>query len=96
LGVAGASRFDWIGRFDCLHDYTKGRGTRNDSATRLQIFDRLKTLAFGPQTIEMRAARDSRIVDVCFALHNGPWSDMAALPGCAMKRHARAISAPDF
>jgi hypothetical protein len=34
LGVPGASRFDWIGRFDCLHGLPKGRGTRNSSATR--------------------------------------------------------------
>jgi hypothetical protein len=33
LGVASASRLDWIGRFDRLHVVTKGRGTRNSSAT---------------------------------------------------------------
>jgi hypothetical protein len=37
LGVASASRLDWIGRFDRLHAVTKGRrGTRNTSATRPQ------------------------------------------------------------
>jgi hypothetical protein len=29
LGVPAASRFFWIGRFDYLHDFTKGRGTQN-------------------------------------------------------------------
>jgi hypothetical protein len=34
LDIAGASRLDRIGRFDCVHDGAGGRGTRNDSATR--------------------------------------------------------------
>jgi hypothetical protein len=34
LGIAGASRFDWIGRFDGVHNCAGGRGTRNNSATR--------------------------------------------------------------
>jgi hypothetical protein len=34
LGIAGASRLDRIGRFNCLHTCYHGRGTRNISATR--------------------------------------------------------------
>jgi hypothetical protein len=47
LGIASASRFDWIGRFDCLHYFSKGRGTRNDSATRPQGISETLSNDFG-------------------------------------------------
>jgi hypothetical protein len=42
LGIAGASRFYWIGRFNRLHAVTNGRGTRNSSATNLRYQRNIK------------------------------------------------------
>jgi hypothetical protein len=36
LGAPGASRFDRIRCFDCMHVFTAGRGTQNSSATHSQ------------------------------------------------------------
>jgi hypothetical protein len=41
LSIAGASCFDRIGRFDGVHACAGGRGTRNNSATQIEVISEI-------------------------------------------------------